>query len=76
MSLEPQWLVMICLLQRKTKNEFESTVTNLLGNEAVDRWPKKAIEEQDGTFFESPHFRSIRSHEILRERNGSLWWGV
>ena len=43
-SLEPQWLVTISLLQRQHINEYDSTVTKLLGNDAVDRWLKKSRE--------------------------------
>ena len=76
MSLGPQWLVIISLIQRKHRNEYYSTVTKLLGDDAIDRLLKKPGEGQDGIVFESPYFRSLRSNEILRERNGSLWRGL
>ena len=76
MSLEPQWLVIISLLKRENKNEYDSAATKLLGNDDVDRWLKNPREGQDGIVFESPHFRSTRINGILRESNGSLWWGV
>ena len=77
MSLEPQWLVIISLLQKKEKNEYDSTVTKLLWNDDVNRWLKNPIEGQDCiVVFESTHFQKKRSNEILRKRNGSLWWGV
>ena len=58
-SLEPQWLMIISLLQRQHKNEYDRTVTKLLGNEAVDRWMKRPREGQDGIVFESRHLRSL-----------------
>ena len=76
MSLEPQCLVIISLLQRQHKNEYDSTVTKIWGNYAVDQWLEDPREVQNGIVFKSPHFRSLRSNEILREKNGSLWWGV
>ena len=51
MSLEPQWLVIISLLQRQHKNKCDSTVTKLLGNEDVDRCLKSPRKGQDGIFF-------------------------
>ena len=51
MSLEPQWLVIISLLQRQHKNEYDSTVTNLLGNEDVYQCLKNPREGQDGMVF-------------------------
>ena len=51
MSPEPQWLVIIILLQRKNKNEYDSTVTKILGNDDVNRWLKKPREGQDGIVF-------------------------
>ena len=44
MSLEPQWLAIISLLQRQHKNEYDSTVAKLLGDDAVDRWLKRPRE--------------------------------
>ena len=77
MSLEPQWLVIISLLHRKNKNEYDSTVTKLLGNDSVNRWLKKLIEGKDGiVVFELTNFQKKRSNEVLRKTNGSLWWGV
>ena len=76
MSLEPQWLVIISLIQRKNKNEYDSTVTKLLGTDAVNRWLTNPREGQVGIVFESTHFRGKRSNEIFRDSNGSLWWGV
>ena len=76
MSLESPWLVIISLIQRKNENKYDSNVFKLFGGVAVDRWLKNPIKGQDDISFESPHFRSIRSNEILRENNGSLWWGV
>ena len=76
-ALEPQWLVIISLLQNKNKNEYHSTVTKLWGNDAVNRWLKNQREVQDGiVVFESTNFQKKRSNEILRNRNGSLWWDV
>ena len=57
MSLEPQWLVIISLLQNKNKNEYDLTITNLWGDEAVNRWLKNPIEGQDGIVIESTHFQ-------------------
>ena len=58
MSLEPQWLVIIRLLQNKNKNEYDSTVAKILGNEAFNRWLKNPREGQDGiVVFESKHFQ-------------------
>ena len=57
MSLEPQWLVIISLLQNKNKNEYDPTATKLLGNDAVNLWLKKPGEGQYGIFFESTHFQ-------------------
>ena len=51
MSLEPQWLVIISLIQNKNKNEYDSTVTNLLRNDAVNRWLKNPREGQYGIVF-------------------------
>ena len=48
MSLEPQWLVIISLPQNKNKIDYDSTVTKLLRNEAVNRWLKNPREGQDG----------------------------
>ena len=73
---EPLWLVIIRLLHRQHTNEYDSTVTNILGGGAVDLWLKKPRERQDSIVFESSNFRSLRINVILRERNGSLWWGV
>ena len=58
MSLEPQWLVIISLLQRENENDYDSTVTKLLENDAVNRWLKNTREGQDGiVVFESTHFQ-------------------
>ena len=77
MSLEPQWLVIISLLQKINKNGYYSTVTKLLGDDAVNRWLKNTREGQVViVVFESTHFQEKRSNEISRKRNGSLWWGV
>ena len=51
MSLEPQWLVIIILLYMQHKNDDYSTVTKLLGNEAIDQWLKNQREEQDDIVF-------------------------
>ena len=54
MSLEPQWLVIISLLQRKKKNEYDSNITNIWGNDAVNQLLKNPREGQDGiVVFES-----------------------
>ena len=38
---------------------------------------KNPIEGQDGiVIFESTNFQKKRSNEILRKRNGRLWWGI
>ena len=58
MSIEPQWLVIISLLQNKNKNEYDSTVTKFLVNDAVNRWLEKPREGQDGiAVFESTNFQ-------------------
>ena len=68
MSLEPQWLVIISLLQKKNKNEYDSTVTKLWGDDAVNQWLKNPREGQDGiVVFESTNFQKKRSNEILRK---------
>ena len=48
MSLEPQWLVIISLPQNKNKNEYDSNVTKILGNDTVNQWLKNPGEGQDG----------------------------
>ena len=57
MSLEPQWLVIISLLEIKNKNDYDSTVTKLLGNDSVNLWLKNTRERQDGIVFESTNFQ-------------------
>ena len=57
MSLEPQWLVIISLLQTQHKNEYDSTVAKLLEDDAVDRCLKRLREGRDGIVFELPNFR-------------------
>ena len=57
MSLEPQWLVIISLLQNKNENDYDSTVAKILGNDAVNLWLKNTREEQDGIVFESTNFQ-------------------
>ena len=65
MSLEPQWLVIIGLLQRENKNEYDSTVTKLLENDTVNRWLKNPREGQDGiVVFESTNFQ--KKKELMR----------
>ena len=76
MSIEPQWLVIISLLQMQHKNEYDSTVTMILVNDTVDQQLKNPIEVKDGIFFESPRLRSLIINEIWRNRNVSLWWSV
>ena len=63
MSLEPQWLVLISLLQRENKNEDDSTVTKILVNDAINRWLKNPIEVQDD-FFKINTFSGIK--EVMR----------
>ena len=65
MSLEPQWLAIISLLQRKNKNEYDSTITKLLGNGAVNQWLKHSREVQYGIVFLNQHkFSGIK--EVTR----------
>ena len=72
MSLEPQWLVIISLQQRQHKNYYNSTVTKLLGNGAVDQLLKITREGQYSIVFESIHFRSLEQWDIEREKRQFL----
>ena len=70
--------MIISLLQNKNENEYDSTVTKLLGNDTVNWWMKNPREGQDGIvyFWINTFSFKKKSNEILRKRNVSLWWGV
>ena len=62
-SLEPQWLMIINLLQRENKNQYDSTVTNILGDDALNRCLKNPREGQDDIFL-NQHISGVK--EVMR----------
>ena len=56
--------MIISLLHRGNINEYDSNVTKLWGNDAVNLWLKSPREVQDGIVFESTHFSGVK--EVMR----------
>ena len=69
--------MIISLLQKKNETEYASTITKLLGNEAINQWLKNPREGQYCiVVFESTHFQGKKEVMIYQEKGMAVCGGA